>query len=103
MLRRKPYADGELLDPRGRYGSIRPSAVLLVLAGTAIGWGLVISYTPAFAWQGYLLAPFGGKEGAWAGANLGVLLALVLGFVGTLVATRRTVRRQEALPLPESR
>ncbi|WP_375387359.1 purine-cytosine permease family protein [uncultured Amnibacterium sp.] len=103
VLRRKAYADAELLDARGRYGSVRPSAVLLVLLGTAIGWGLVISYTPAFAWQGYLLGPIGGRDGAWAGANLGVLLALVLGFVGTVVLTRGTVRRQEALPLPEAR
>jgi len=103
VLRRKAYADAELLDPRGRYGSIRPSAVLLVIVGTVLGWGLVVNGTAGFTWQGYLLAPLGGREGAWAYANLGVLLALVLGFVGTLVLTRGTVRRQEALPLPEAR
>jgi hypothetical protein len=48
-------------------------------------------------WQGYLLEPFGlgGREGAWAYANLGVLLALALGFLVTL-STRRRIRAQEA-------
>jgi NCS1 family nucleobase:cation symporter-1 len=103
VLRRRPYADAELLDARGRYGSVRISAVLLVVIGTAIGWGLVVSTTPGFTWQGYLLGPLGGRDGAWAYANLGVLLALVLGFVGTLVLGRAPVRRQEALPLPDAR
>lgn len=105
VLRRRPYADGDLLDARGRYGSVRLSAVLLVVVGTALGWGLVVNGTAGFTWQGYLLGPFGlgGREGSWAFANLGVLLALVLGFVGTLVFTGREVRRQEALPTAADR
>jgi len=53
------------------------------------------------AWQGYLLEPLGlgGREGDWAYANLGVLVALVIGFGGTVLFGRGTVRRQEALPL----
>ncbi len=100
-LRRRPYAEADLLTPRGRYGSVRLSAVALVVVGTAIGWGLVVSSTPAFAWQGYLLGALGGKDGAWAFANLGVLVAILLGFAGTLVLTPRTVRRQESLPVAE--
>jgi NCS1 family nucleobase:cation symporter-1 len=34
-------------------------------------------------------------------ANLGVIVALVLGFVGHLLLARRTVREQEALPVDE--
>lgn len=102
-LRRAPYAEADLLDARGRYGAVRWSAVLLVVVSTAIGWGLVVSYTPAFQWQGYLLGPIGGREGAWAGANIGVLLALVIGFVGTLALTPRTVRRQEAVAVGDAR
>ena len=69
---------------------------------SVIGWGLVVN---AFAddaswnnWQGYLLGPLGlgGKDGAWAFANLGVLAALALGFVVTYLARRPTVARQEA-------
>jgi hypothetical protein len=52
-------------------------------------------------WQGYLLGPFGlgGKTGAWAFANLGVLVALVIGFVGMLVIGPRAIRAQESAPL----
>jgi NCS1 family nucleobase:cation symporter-1 len=53
-------------------------------------------------WQGYLLGPFGlgGREGPWAYANLGVLVALVVGFLGTLLFARGSIRRQEALSTP---
>ncbi|MFC6714984.1 hypothetical protein [Branchiibius cervicis] len=52
--------------------------------------------------QGYLLGPIGGKEGDWAGANLGVVAALLIGFLGYLLLGRRNVQRQEDIPLPES-
>ncbi|MDP9736704.1 purine-cytosine permease family protein [Curtobacterium sp. 260] len=100
VLRRRAYADGELDDVRGRYGDVRWAAIGLVLLGTVLGWGLVTNTygVPAWLnWQGYLLGPFGlgGREGAWAYANLGVLVALVVGFAGTLLTARGTIRRQE--------
>ena len=51
-------------------------------------------------WQGYLLGPLGlgGRDGAWAYANLGVIVALLVGFLGTLLLGRAAVRRQESLP-----
>ena len=73
--------------------------VALIVIGTALGWGLVTNtYASCLDWQGYLLDPFGlgGKSGAWQYANLGVLVALALGFVGTLVGSAPRVRRQEA-------
>jgi len=73
-------------------------ALTLVVA-TLIGWGLVTSSSAGWlAWQGYLLGPLGlgGRDGAWAYANVGVLTALVIGFVVTLLASRRRVREQEA-------
>ncbi len=101
LLRRRAYAETELEDRRGRYGDVRWAAIALVLVGTALGWGLVTntSGVPAWLnWQGYLLGPFGlgGRTGAWAYANLGVLVALVVGFVGTVLGARGSVRRQEA-------
>lgn len=100
VLRRRAYADGELDDVRGRYGDVRWAAIGFVLLGTVLGWGLVTNTygVPAWLnWQGYLLGPFGlgGREGAWAYANLGVLVALVVGFAGTLLTARGTIRRQE--------
>jgi hypothetical protein len=72
-----------------------------LVVGTFLGWGLVTNtYASWLSWQGYLLEPFGlgGKNGDWAYANLGVLVALVLGFVVTIVADRSAVRREEAAP-----
>ena len=97
-LRKRDYAEPELFDPRGRYGSVQPVPLVLLVVGTVLGWGLV---TNTFAgwldWQGYLLEPFGlgGKDGAWAYANLGVLLAFLIGLVGTLALRRSAVRAQE--------
>ncbi|MCR6481209.1 cytosine permease [Amycolatopsis sp. OK19-0408] len=98
LLRRRDYAEQELFDPAGRYGDIRIGPIALVLVATALGWGLVTNTSAEWLqWQGYLLEPFGlgGRDGAWAFANLGVLLALALGFVVTL-STRQRVHAQEA-------
>jgi purine-cytosine permease-like protein len=99
QLRKRDYADKELYDRRGRYGSVRWTPILLVVVGTALGWGLVTSSVSWLGWQGYLLEAFGlgGKQGDWAFANLGVLVALVVGYVGTLIFSRSAVRRQEEL------
>ena len=101
-LRRRDYAEPELFNPRGRYGDIRWTPVLSVIVATGIGWGLVTNSSASWlTWQGYLLGPFGlgGKTGAWAFANLGVLVALAIGFVVTLVFSRAAVRAEEATPL----
>ena len=97
LLRKKNYADAELYTPTGRYGSVNWLAIALIVVGTAIGWGFVLatSSVPWLNWQGYLLGLVGGKDGAWAYANLGVLFALVIGFVGTLIGGRARIRRQE--------
>ncbi len=101
MLRRRDYSEPELFEPTGRYGSVRWLPVAVVVVSTAAGWGLVTNTSASWlAWQGYLLGPLqlGGKSGAWAYANLGVLLALVLGFVVTAIAGRPAVQAQEAEP-----
>jgi len=101
-LRRRDYAETDLYDPAGRYGDVRIMPLALIVAGTAIGWGLVTNTSASWlTWQGYLLGPFGlgGKTGAWAFANLGVLVALVIGFVGMLVVGPRAIRAQESAPL----
>jgi nucleobase:cation symporter-1, NCS1 family len=107
LLRHRPYADAELYDPRGRYGAVHWPAVLLVVVGTFVGWGLVTTTAPDkqwLNWQGYLLEPFGlgGKTGSWAYANLGVFVAFAVGFLGWLLLGRAAVRRQEADRVPES-
>jgi nucleobase:cation symporter-1, NCS1 family len=97
-LRRADYAEAELFDRTGRYGDVAVLPVALIVVGTALGWGLVTNtYADWLHWQGYLLGPFGlgGKSGAWAFANLGVLAALGVGFIGMLLVGRARVRAQE--------
>lgn len=98
-LRRRDYAEPDLFDPAGRYGDVRWFPIAVVVVCTVLGWGLVTNAAAGWlSWQGYLLGPFGlgGTEGAWAYANLGVLLALVLAFVATLLGSRSRVRAEEA-------
>ncbi|MEW2568648.1 cytosine permease [Streptomyces sp. NPDC047070] len=98
-LRRRDYDEADLFRVKGRYGDVEPLPLLLTLAATALGWGLVTnSAADWLEWQGYLLGPLGlgGKDGTWAYANLGVLAALALGFLGTLALGGRRVRTQEA-------
>lgn len=98
-LRRRGYSELDLFDPAGRYGAFRGTAIATLVVAAALGWGLVTNASAGWlAWQGYLLGPLGlgGREGAWAYANVGVLTALVIGFVATLLASVRSVRAQEA-------
>jgi purine-cytosine permease-like protein len=99
-LRKRDYAEADLFHPQGRYGDVRWDAVTIMVVATVLGWGLVTNtYAGWLSWQGFLLGPFGlgGKDGTWAYANLGVIVALVLGFAATLLLGRRAVRRQEAM------
>jgi purine-cytosine permease-like protein len=96
--RRAPYSEPDLYDPRGRYGSVNPLAVVTMVVATVIGWGLVlVYYSDTFSFGGFLLGIIGGKDGDWAYANVGVLVALVLGFVVQYVGGRSAVARQESL------
>jgi purine-cytosine permease-like protein len=98
-LRRRDYAEADLFRRDGRYGDIQPLPIAVVLVSTALGWGLVTNASASWlTWQGYLLSPLGlgGKTGDWAFANLGVLVALAIGFVVTFVFSRGRVRAQEA-------
>ncbi|WP_037366149.1 purine-cytosine permease family protein [Nakamurella lactea] len=100
-LRRKDYDDEALFDARGRYGSYDWISIGTMVVTSAIGWGLVINNFAQDAswnnWQGYLLGPLGlgGRDGTWAYANLGVLIALVLSFLVAYFARRPAVARQE--------
>ena len=54
-------------------------------------------------WEGFLLFLIGGKEGSWAAANLGVIVALIIGLAGSLMFQRGDIAKQEAdLPVSEA-
>ncbi len=98
LSRRRDYVEADLYDRRGRYGSVRLGPVVVICVATVVGWGLVTnSYASWLTWQGYLLGPvgLGGKGGSWAYANLGVLAALVLGYLGQLHVSMFRVPVQE--------
>ena len=99
--RRRDYDEAALFDRTGRYGSVDVASLTTMMVATVVGWGLVVNLFSDEAswnnWQGYLLGPLGlgGRDGVWASANLGVLVALTIGFVVTLLVRRPVVARQE--------
>ncbi len=106
LLRRRDYDELKLFDHSSAgYGSVNVVSVVLMALATLVGWGLVIDTTGAgkgLSWLGFLLGPLGlgGRDGAWAYANLGVPVALALGFLGYLATQPAAVRRQEGAPAP---
>ena len=100
FTRRAVYDEDALFDKKGIYGAWDWVSVGTLIGATIIGWGFVQNNFAADAawnnWQGYLLGLVGGKEGEWGYANLGVLFALVIGFVVTFIFRRGVIRRQEA-------
>jgi len=100
LVRRRDYDELKLFDHgRSGYGSVNWVSVTLMAVATLVGWGLVVDTTGAgkgLSWLGFLLGPLGGREGAWAYANLGVPVALAVGFVGYLVLQTAAVRRAES-------
>jgi len=97
VMRSKAYIEKDLYDPRGIYGSVNKGSIALMIVGSIVGWGFVTNtFASWLSWQGYFLGVIGGKEGAWAYSNIGVVMALIIGFVGHIVLARKTILKQEA-------
>ena len=96
VLRKKPYDEKALFDKNGIYGSVNKGSIFLMALGTFVGWGFVTnSFASWLVWQGYLMPLIGGKEGAWAYANVGVIFALLIGFLGHALLSKKSIRSQE--------
>ena len=96
LLRKAPMVEADLFDLNGRYGIWNKRSLTLMAVGTAIGWGFVTNtFASWLSWQGYFLWVIGGKDGAWAFANVGILLALAIGAVGHFLIGRSAVAKQE--------
>ena len=96
VLLRKSYHEADLYKVNGRYGSWNMGSISVMAIGTFVGWGFVTnSFASWLSWQGYFLRIFGGKDGAWAYANLGVFFALLIGFIGYYLVARSSIKRQE--------
>ena len=98
VMRKKPYSESDLFDNRGIYGSVNKKSIALMMIGTIIGWGFVTNtFASWLSWQGYFLGMIGGKSGAWAYSNIGVIFALLIGFFGHILLARKTIAQQESV------
>ena len=96
LLRKKSYREKDLFSAEGIYGSVNWSSIACVGVATVVGWGFVTnSFASWLSWQGYFLGFIGGKDGAWAYSNVGVILALVIGASGRFIFGKRQIRNQE--------
>jgi NCS1 family nucleobase:cation symporter-1 len=95
---RHGYAERELYDARGRYGSWNLAGVVSFLVAAVVGLGLVTSTAKVFSWAGYLLSLVGGKDGAVAASSIGLFIAFfVAGLLYAILSPvlspeRRSVR-----------
>jgi purine-cytosine permease-like protein len=97
IMRKKAYVERDLYDAQGIYGSVNKGSIVLMILGTIVGWGFVTNtFASWLSWQGYFLGLIGGKEGAWAFANVGVVFALLIGFFGHIILARKTIAKQES-------
>lgn len=95
VLLRKSYHEGDLYRSEGRYGAWNLRSISVLSVATIVGWGFVTNgFASWLSWQGYFLGIMGGKEGEWAYANLGVFFALVIGFLGYFLLSRKNLARQ---------
>lgn len=98
-LRRKDYDEHGLFNSSGRYGAVNWVALGIMAVCCAVGWGFVVNGFAEEAawnnWQGYLLFLLGGRDGVWAGGNIGVIISLIVGFAGYYALCGARVRRQE--------
>jgi nucleobase:cation symporter-1, NCS1 family len=96
LLRKKSYNEKDLFSAEGIYGSVNWSSIACVGVATVVGWGFVTnSFASWLSWQGYFLGFIGGKDGAWAYSNVGVIFALAIGCVGHILLSSRKIRAQE--------
>lgn len=96
LLRKKNYNERDLFSADGIYGSVNWHSIACVGVATIVGWGFVTnSFASWLSWQGYFLGFIGGKDGAWAYSNVGVIFALVIGCVGHILLSRRKIQAQE--------
>ena len=96
LLRKKSYKEKDLFSAEGVYGSINWSSIACVGVATLVGWGFVTNtFASWLNWQGYFLGFIGGKDGAWAYSNVGVILALIIGASGRFIFGKRQIGNQE--------
>lgn len=92
ILFRETVIHRDLYIPNGKYHGIKWRPISLLILASIVGFGFVTNtFASWLSWQGYFMDLIGGKNGQWAYSNIGVLFALIIGFVGNslLIASRR--------------
>jgi uncharacterized membrane protein len=82
--------ENDLYNQFGEYRGVNVGAIALMLVATFVGYGFVTNtFASWLGWQGYFMSLIGGKDGQWAYANVGVVFALIIGFVGRFALKSR--------------
>lgn len=90
VLFREQIFEDELFNPYGKYRGANWGSIAIMIGATFIGYGFVTNtFASWLNWQGYFMSLIGGKSGQWAAANVGVVLALLIGFVGQWVLLKQ--------------
>ena len=96
FMRQRDFKEEDLFNPKGIYGAWNLRSLSLVAVGAIVGWGFVTNtFAGWLSWQGYFMGLIGGKDGAWAYSNVGVIFALAIGFFGHILLSRKVIARQE--------
>ena len=97
FMRKQDFKEEDLFNPKGIYGAWNLRSLSLVAVGAIVGWGFVTNtFADWLSWQGYFMGFIGGKDGPWAYSNVGVIFALVIGFFGHILLSRKVIARQES-------
>ncbi len=97
FMRKQDFKEEDLFNSKGIYGSWNLRSLSLVAVGAIVGWGFVTNtFAGWLSWQGYFMGFIGGKDGPWAYSNVGVIFALVIGFFGHILLSRKVIARQES-------
>ncbi|MQW23512.1 MULTISPECIES: cytosine permease [unclassified Lactococcus] len=94
VIRKKDYDEKALFDAKGRYGSVNWVSLLGMIVASIVGFGFMTSTVSGFTWQGYLFNSFLPKA-VWGYSNLGVFIALLIGFIVPFFNIK-AIRKQEA-------
>ena len=95
VLFRKNLNEDDLFNPFGKYRGVNKSAIAVMAIATLVGYGFVTNtFATWLNWQGYFMNTIGGKDGQWAYANVGVVFALLIGFVGQSLLLKQQAASQ---------
>ncbi len=96
MIRNRRFEATSLLRRGGVYADVRWPNLVALVAIIVVSLGLTSSSVSWLSWEGFLFRTMGVPlSGDLAGADLGVIVALVLGLLFPLVAGVPAIRRQE--------